>query len=91
MELGGRQMTYEDFYDLTVYLNDSRKGCLTPKEIAINAYNYLCDMRYTKENCKFAQSTKFLLKELMVDVLEDPNNEDAAYYLHELKKEIEWK
>lgn len=36
-------MTYEQFYDISVYLNDMLRGKFTPRELAIYSYDYLLD------------------------------------------------
>ena len=40
-------MEYSDFYDIAEYGNENWKGCFTLKEIACNAYDYLCEYRYS--------------------------------------------
>lgn len=40
-------MTYDDFYTIAEYGNENWKGSFTPREIANNAYDYLCEYRYS--------------------------------------------
>ena len=40
-------MTYDDFYTIAEYGNENWKGYFTPREIACNAYDYLCEYRYS--------------------------------------------
>ena len=40
-------LEYSDFYDIAEYGNENWKGCFTLKEIACNAYDYLCEYRYS--------------------------------------------
>ena len=40
-------MDYNDFYTITEYGSENWKGCFTPREIACNAYDYLCEYRYS--------------------------------------------
>ena len=40
-------MTYDDFYTIAEYGNENWKGSFTPREIACNAYDYLCEYRYS--------------------------------------------
>lgn len=40
-------MDYNDFYTITEYGNENWKGSFTPREIACNAYDYLCEYRYS--------------------------------------------
>lgn len=42
-------MEYADFYDIAEYGNEAWKGSFTPKEVAENAYNYLCEFEFSKE------------------------------------------
>ena len=41
-------MTYDDFYTIAEYGNENWKGCFTPREIACNAYDYLCEYQASK-------------------------------------------
>lgn len=36
-------LEYADFYNIAEYGNENWKGSFTPKEIACNAYDYLCE------------------------------------------------
>ena len=40
-------MEYSDFYDIAEYGSENWKGSFTPREIACNAYDYLCEYRYS--------------------------------------------
>ena len=40
-------MTYDDFYTIAEYGNENWKGSFTPREVACNAYDYLCEYRYS--------------------------------------------
>ena len=40
-------MEFNDFYTIAEYGNENWKGCFTPREIACNAYDYLCEYRYS--------------------------------------------
>ena len=39
-------LEYADFYNIAEYGNENWKGSFTPREIACNAYDYLCEYRY---------------------------------------------
>ena len=43
-------MEYADFYDIAEYGNKNWKGSFTPRGIACNAYDYLCEFYESKEN-----------------------------------------
>ena len=40
-------MEFNDFYTIAEYGNENWKGSFTPREIACNAYDYLCEYRYS--------------------------------------------
>ena len=40
-------MEFNDFYTIAEYGSENWKGCFTPREIANNAYDYLCEYRYS--------------------------------------------
>ena len=40
-------MTYDNFYTIAEYGNEHWKGSFTPREVANNAYDYLCEYRYS--------------------------------------------
>ena len=39
-------LEYADFYDIAEYGSENWKGNFSPREIANNAYDYLCEYRY---------------------------------------------
>ena len=39
---------YSDFYDIAQYGNENWKGSFTPREVANNAYDYLCEYQASK-------------------------------------------
>lgn len=69
-------MDYDDFYDLAVYANDAWKGSFTPKEVAVNAYNYLSDLNWSVENHEVACGISRL-----VELLKQDESDDAKYWL----------
>ena len=60
-------MTYNDFYDIAVYGNYAWNGQYTLKEIACNAYNYMCDFLASKKQGEFTEMTKELYHLLLQD------------------------
>ena len=38
---------YANFYDIAKYGNENWKGSFMPREVACNAYDYLCEYRYS--------------------------------------------
>lgn len=65
-------MTYEDFYDIAVYGSENWKGSFTPREIACNAYDYLCEFQESKIKGK---PTRTMI-ELCKLICEDMDYED---------------
>ena len=41
-------MEFNDFYTIAEYGNENWKGSFTPREIANNAYDYLCEFQASK-------------------------------------------
>ena len=41
-------LEYADFYNIAEYGNENWKGSFTPREIANNAYDYLCEYQASK-------------------------------------------
>ena len=39
-------ITYEFFYNISLHANANWKGGFSSREVAINAYNYLCDFHF---------------------------------------------
>lgn len=64
-------MIYGQFYDIANELNSLNKNIFNQKEIAIFAYEYLCEYEYAKANCK---PTKSLIELVNLIV------ETVAYY-----------
>ena len=40
-------MEFNDFYTIAEYGNENWKGSFTPRDVACNAYDYLCEYRYS--------------------------------------------
>lgn len=78
-------MTYEDFYDIAEYGNANWKGCLTPREIACNAYDYLCEFRYSKAIGGYHISST--IQELL-RLLDEDGSEEANHFATQIRKEL---
>lgn len=81
-------LDYADFYRIADYANMRWKGGFAPIEIAENAYNYLRDFEWSKENGKVANSIKFLLANLDEDIANGEDLEDVRYWTSEIRKEL---
>lgn len=73
-------MIYLDFYDLCVKLNETQRGKFTEREIANNAYEYLCEYRYSKAIGKPTYDMQVLCELLVKDM----DYQDYADCLNEL-------
>lgn len=81
-------MDYSDFYDIAVYAKENWQASYTPKETACNAYNLYADFEWSKENEKIVDSIRTLYENLVEDVKNIPDNEEAKHWLNMLKKEL---
>lgn len=81
-------LDYREFYLIADYANTHWKGGFAPIEIAENAYNYLCDFEWSKENGKVANSIKTLLSNLDEDIANGEDLEDVRYWTSEIRKEL---
>lgn len=76
-------MTYLDFYDIAVYGNEAWKGSFTQREIAANAYEYLCEFEDSKAK-KRLNNTMLDLVDLLMQDEEDECVEWATRILTEI-------
>lgn len=81
-------LDYREFYRIADYANMNWKGGFAPIEIAENAYNYLCDFEWSKENGRVANSIKVLLANLDEDIANGEELEDVRYWTSEIRKEL---
>lgn len=81
-------LDYREFYRIADYANMNWKGGFAPIEIAENAYNYLCDFEWSKENGRVANSIKVLLANLDEDIENGEELEDVKYWTSEIRKEL---
>lgn len=61
-------MTYDDFYTIAEYGNENWKGSFTPREIANNAYDYLCEYQASKIKGKPTRTMTELCKLICEDM-----------------------
>ena len=65
-------MNYEFFYTIAEYGNENwARGSFTHKEVACNAYDYLCEFDSSKENETPTEVIKNLYKLLIEDETEE--------------------
>lgn len=76
-------LDYGDFYDIAEYGNENWKGNFSKKEIAINAYNYFCDFKYSKLH-PYVEST---IQELLT-LLDEDNSEECVDWACQIRKEL---
>ena len=77
-------MTYEDFYDIAVYINANvERQRFTQREIACNAYEYLCEFEDSKEKQRL-NSTMLDLVDLLMQDGDDERIEWATRILTEI-------
>ena len=76
-------MTYSDFYNIAEYGNENWKGCFSPKEIAENAYDYLCEFNTSKQNGEPTETIKELAK-----LLAEDGGEECHDWLYEMTKSL---
>lgn len=81
-------LDFREFYRIADYANMNWKGGFAPIEIAENAYNYLCDFEWSKENGRVANSIKTLLSNLDEDIANGEELEDVRYWTSEIRKEL---
>lgn len=80
---GDVMMVYGDFYDIAIFGNANWKGGFTPKEIAENAYEYLCAFKESVE-CGIPTHTIQNLLEL----LDEDGSETALEYANMIRNEL---
>lgn len=76
-------MVYSDFYDIAEYQNETQKAKFAPKEIAENAYEYLCEFQESMGR-KYPTST---IQELL-QLLDEDGGETALEYANMLRYEL---
>ena len=75
-------INYGFFYDIATYANENWRGKLSPKEVACNAYDYLCEYNVSIEQDK----PTYTMQELY-NLLEDDcknGSEEAKEFLEKI-------
>jgi hypothetical protein len=75
-------MEYADFYDLAEYANNNWKGNYTQKEVACNAYDYLCEYEASKKANQLSHTM-----ENLIDLLKRDGSEECAEWSEKLQVE----
>lgn len=76
-------MNYGDFYDIASYLNFINRYVFTQKEVAENAYDYLCEFERSKANEEPTHTIKELAK-----LLTEDGSEECKYWLTQIGSEL---
>ena len=76
-------MEYLDFYDIAVYGNEVGKGKFTQREIAANAYEYLCEFEDSKAKKRLNNAMLVL-----VELLNQDGSEECLYWAEQIESEI---
>ena len=76
-------MNYEDFYNIAEYGNENWKGSFTPKEVACNAYDYMCEFKYSKRDGKPNHTMRELIK-----LLKEDGTEECLEWAERITREI---
>lgn len=74
---------YSFFYTIAEYGNENWKGSFSPKEVACNAYDYLCEFNSSKEN----EIPTETIKELYSLLVED-GSEECLNWAYTLATEL---
>lgn len=74
---------YGLFYDISTYGNKNWKGAFTQKEVACNAYDYLCEFNASKRN----EEPTLTIKELARLLVED-GSEQCKDWLYQIASEL---
>lgn len=61
------EYNYEFWYDVATYDNTNWKGNFTPKEIAMNAFEYWCEWKATLDSDKVTANLDTLMQQLHED------------------------
>ena len=76
-------MNFRDFYQIASYGNEMWKGSFTAEEIAQNAYDYITDFQWSKENKIVAYNIQELSK-----LLAEDGSEECKDWLYEMATEL---
>ena len=76
-------INYEFFYNIAEYENEVWKGGFSPKQIACNAYDYLCEFKASMESETITETIKELYKLLVED-----GSEECLEWAYEIASEL---
>ena len=76
-------MEYVDFYEIAEYGNINWKGGFSPKEVAKNAYIYMCEFEASKLQGKLTNIMQELCKLLI-----DDNDTESLDWLCQIASEV---
>lgn len=76
-------MTYGDFYNIAEYQNETQRAKFTPKEVAENAYEYLCEFEESMIHARVTHAIQELLQ-----LLDEDGSEIALEYANMIRYEL---
>lgn len=76
-------LTYGDFYDIAEHQNETQRGKFTPKEIAENAHELLCEFEESMQKPKVTHAIQELL-----ELLDEDGSETALEYANMIRYEL---
>lgn len=76
-------LDYADFYNIAEYGNEHWKGKFSPKEVACNAYDYLCAF----EESKARETITSVIQELC-ELLTEDGSDEAKDWLYQIADEL---
>lgn len=79
-------LDYGFWWDVAHYGNEAWKGGFSEREIAENAYNYICEWEYSVKNENLTDTMETLINNLTEDAL--CGSEEAMEFLDEIKYQI---
>ena len=79
-------MDFGFWYDVAEYANENWKGGFSPKEVAENAYEYLCEWEFTMKVGVVTPTIETLMEQLHEDLIN--GNEKAEEFHDEIKYQL---
>lgn len=76
-------MGFDDFYQIADYASENWKGNFSPREIANNTYDYLCEFELSKVNEEPTHTIKELCK-----LLAEDGSYECRWWLGEIAEEL---
>ena len=77
-----REMDYEDFYCLSEWANENWKGSFSPKDVAVNAYEYKTDYDFARE----VEANSAVIDSLL-DQLDEDGSEEAKEWAERIRED----